>query len=183
MDGGGVRFSGGETQNMRHVLAAGTTILIAGRIFTLSAFAADLPPRPMNPPPPDSLVPQSAFFVGLGGAFELGQFRQSERLLAREHPLPRRPSATLRRRSVPPKDQPVLTWIRKPRSRRQFKRDISSILPAPRGCGAVNFLTATWILVLPRGVFSFHSRASTHAGRKVCSFCRKLPCPILPTDP
>jgi hypothetical protein len=59
---------------MRHVLAAAATILIAGRIFTLSAFAADLPPRPMNPPPSDSLVPQSAFFVGLGGALDSANF-------------------------------------------------------------------------------------------------------------
>jgi hypothetical protein len=59
---------------MRHILAAVATILIAGRIFILSAFAADLPPGPMNPPPSDSLVPQSAFFVGLGGALDSVNF-------------------------------------------------------------------------------------------------------------
>jgi hypothetical protein len=59
---------------MRHVLAAATTVLIAGRVFTLAAFAADLPPRPMNPPAPDSLVPQSAFFVGVGGGWDAANF-------------------------------------------------------------------------------------------------------------
>lgn len=59
---------------MRHVLAAATTILITGRIFTLSAFAADLPPRPMNPPAPDSLVPLSAFFLGVGGGWDAANF-------------------------------------------------------------------------------------------------------------
>lgn len=129
---------------MRHVLAAATTVLIAGCVFTLAAFAADLPPRPMNPPAPDSLVPQSAFFVGLEGAGTrpISVIRTS---LAREHPLPRRPAVTLRRRSDPPPDQPVLTWILKRRSRPQFKRDISSIFLAPRGCGAVNFFIATWV--------------------------------------
>jgi hypothetical protein len=60
---------------MRHVLAAATTVLIAGRVFTFAAFAADLPPRPMNPPAPDSLVPQSAFFVGVGGGWDSAKFR------------------------------------------------------------------------------------------------------------
>jgi hypothetical protein len=59
---------------MRHVLATATTVLIAGRVFSLSAFAADLPPRPMNPPAPDSLVPQSAFFVGVGGGWDAANF-------------------------------------------------------------------------------------------------------------
>jgi hypothetical protein len=59
---------------MRHVLAAATTVLIAGHVFTLSAFAADLASRPMNPPPPDSLVPQSAFFVGLGRGWDSANF-------------------------------------------------------------------------------------------------------------
>ena len=60
---------------MRHVLAAATTVVIAGRVFTLSAFAADLATGPMNPPAPDSLVPQSAFFVGLGGGWDAANFR------------------------------------------------------------------------------------------------------------
>ena len=55
---------------MRHALAAVATVLIAGRVVTLSAFAADLAPRPVNSPAPDSLVPQSAFFVGLGGGLD-----------------------------------------------------------------------------------------------------------------
>jgi hypothetical protein len=55
---------------MRHALAAVATVLIAGRVVTLSAFAADLAPRPGNSPAPDSLVPQSAFFVGLGGGLD-----------------------------------------------------------------------------------------------------------------
>ena len=59
---------------MRHVLAAAITVLIAGRVFTLSAFAADLPPKPMSLPAPDSLVPQSAFFVGLGGGGDAANF-------------------------------------------------------------------------------------------------------------
>jgi hypothetical protein len=124
---------------MRHVLAAVATILIAGRIFTLSPFAADLPPRPMNPSPSDSLVPQSAFFVGLGGALDSVNFG-NQNVFGKGTSFT---SATLRRRSVPPKDQPASTWILKRRSRPQFRRDISGILPAPRGCGAVNFLTAT----------------------------------------
>jgi hypothetical protein len=60
---------------MRHVLAAATTVVIAGRVFTLSAFAADLATGPMNPPAPDSLVPQSAFFVGVGGGWDAANFR------------------------------------------------------------------------------------------------------------
>src|ERR1700722_6390956 len=143
---------------MRYGLAAVTTVMIAGRVFTLSAFAADLPPRPMSPPAPDSLVPQSAFFSWVWEGPWTRSISAIRTSLAREHPLPRRPSATLRRRSVPPKDQPVLTWILERRSRPQFKPDISSILPAPRGCGAVNCLTATWIQALRRTVFSFHSR-------------------------
>src|ERR1700722_11039925 len=59
---------------MRHVFAAALSGMIAGRVFTLSAFAADLPPRPMSPPAADSLVPQSAFFVGLGGALDSVNF-------------------------------------------------------------------------------------------------------------
>ena len=82
-------------------------------------------------------------FRGFGRGLELRSISAIRTSLAREHPLHRRPSATLRRRSVPPKDQPVLTWILERRSRPQFKPDISSILPAPRGCGAVNCLTAT----------------------------------------
>lgn len=59
---------------MRHVLAAVATVLIAGRVVTLSALAADLAPRPVNSPAPDSLVPQSAFFVGLGGGLDSANF-------------------------------------------------------------------------------------------------------------
>ena len=59
---------------MRHVLAAVATVLIAGRVVTLSAFAADLAPRPVNSPAPNSLVPQSAFFVGLGGGLDSANF-------------------------------------------------------------------------------------------------------------
>ncbi len=59
---------------MRHVFAAATTVLIAGSVFTLSAFAADLPTGPMNPPAPDSLVPQSAFFAGVGGGWDSVNF-------------------------------------------------------------------------------------------------------------
>ena len=59
---------------MRHALAAVATVLIAGRVVTLSAFAADLAPRPVNSPAPDSLVPQSAFFVGLGGGLDSANF-------------------------------------------------------------------------------------------------------------
>jgi hypothetical protein len=127
---------------MRYGLAAVTTVMIAGRVFTLSAFAADLAPRPMSPPAPNSLVPQSAFFVGLGGALDSVNFG-NQSVFGKGTSFTRRPSVTLRRRSVPPKDQPVLTWILTRRSRPQFKRDISSILPVPRGCGAVNCLTAT----------------------------------------
>src|SRR5277367_2514591 len=61
-------------KNMRHVLAAATTVLIAGRFLTLSAFPADLSTAPMNPPAPNSLVPQSAFFAGLGGGWDSVNF-------------------------------------------------------------------------------------------------------------
>ena len=57
---------------MRHVLAAATTVLVASCVFTLSAIAADLPPGPMLEP--KSLVPQAAFFVGVGGGWDSANF-------------------------------------------------------------------------------------------------------------
>ena len=59
---------------MRRLLTTATAVLLVGRVFTLSAFAADLATGPMNPPAPDSLVPQSAFFVGVGGGWDSANF-------------------------------------------------------------------------------------------------------------
>ena len=129
---------------MRHVLAAATTVLIAGCVFTLAAFAADLPPRPMNPPAPDSLVPQSAFFVGLGGGWDSANFG-NQNVFGQGtsftpptggHTTPQIGSAA----GSTGLDLDTQTALAP-----QFKRDISSIFLAPRGCGAVNFFIATWV--------------------------------------
>ena len=58
---------------MRHLLATTTMVLLAGTVFTGSATAADIPIGLITPPPV-SIVPQSAFFVGLGGSWNSVNF-------------------------------------------------------------------------------------------------------------
>ena len=59
---------------MRHVLAAVTTVLIAGSVFTLSAFAADLLSGPKKPASARLACAAVGLFRGVGGALDSVNF-------------------------------------------------------------------------------------------------------------
>jgi hypothetical protein len=63
-----------ERRNMRHIHVATAVVLLAGSAFSGWAIAADRPIEFIKAPPPDSIVPQSAFFVGLGGSWNSVNF-------------------------------------------------------------------------------------------------------------
>ena len=165
---------------MRHVLAAATTVLIAGCVFTLAAFAADLPPRPMNPPAPDSLVPQSAFFVGVGGGWDAANFG-NQKVFGQGTSF------------TPPTGGHTTPQIGSAAGSTGLDLDTQTALaPAVQAGYFQHFSGTPWMwggkffysyLGIGSARNSLHSTVGRiYAGRSVYSVCRKLSCPVLSTD-
>ena len=157
---------------MRHALAAVATVLIAGRVVTLSALAADLAPRPVNSPAPDSLVPQSAFFVGLGGGLDSANF-------GNQNVFGKGTSFT------PPTGGHVTPQIGSAQGSTGL--DLDTLAPTVQAGYFQHFFGTPWMW---GGKLSYSyldigsaKNGRIYAGRIVYSVCRELPCPVLPTDP